>query len=103
LSGEIIDFMRLDLLDDADEIGGIGHIAVVKNKPEVFLVGVLIEMVNPLRVEERGAALDAVHLVPLGREKFSQVGAVLAGDSCDERSLVHINSVMPKKVTRTSM
>ena len=41
------------------------------------------------RVEERGAALDAVDLVALGQQKLRQVGAVLAGDAGDDRALGH--------------
>jgi hypothetical protein len=40
-------------------------------------VRVLVEVVDALRVERRGAALDAVDLVALGEEQLGQVGAVL--------------------------
>jgi hypothetical protein len=39
----------------------------------------------PLGVEQRGAALDAVHLVALFQQELGQIGAVLAGDAGDQR------------------
>ncbi len=39
------------------------------------------------RVEERRAALDAVHLVALGEQQLGKVRAVLPGDAGDERLL----------------
>ena len=32
LGGEIVDFVGLRLLNDADEIGGVGHVAVVQDE-----------------------------------------------------------------------
>ena len=45
---------------------------------------VLVEVLDPPRVEGGGSADDAVHLVALGQEELGQVGAVLAGDASDE-------------------
>ncbi len=45
---------------------------------------VLVEVLDPSRVEGGGSADDAVHLVALGQEELGQVGAVLAGDASDE-------------------
>jgi hypothetical protein len=40
-------------------------------------------MVYALGVERRGSAFDAVYFVAFFQEKFGEVGAILAGDSCD--------------------
>jgi hypothetical protein len=37
----------------------------------MLLVGVLVQMVDPLGVEQRGAALDAVDLVALAQQQFN--------------------------------
>jgi hypothetical protein len=47
-------------------------------------VRVLIQVVDPLGVEERGAPLDAVNGVPFVQEKLGKISAVLAGDSRDQ-------------------
>lgn len=47
-------------------------------------VRVLVDVVNPLGVEQRGTALDAVDFVALFQQKLCKVGAVLAGDAGDE-------------------
>jgi hypothetical protein len=36
-------------------------------------MGIFIEMVDPVRVEERGAAFDAVDLIALIEKKFSKI------------------------------
>jgi hypothetical protein len=47
-------------------------------------VRVLVQVVDAVGVEERGAALDAVDFVALAQQEFGKVGAVLAGDAGDE-------------------
>jgi hypothetical protein len=51
LSGKIVDFGRLHFLDNADEIGRIGHVAVVQEKPHAGAVRVLVQMIDPRGVE----------------------------------------------------
>ena len=48
------------------------------------IVRILVDVVDAGGVEERGAALDAVHLVALGEQEFGEIGSVLAGDSGDQ-------------------
>ena len=84
LCGEVVDLVGLDLLDDVDERGAVGHVAVVKDELRVGIVGVLVDVVDTSGIEERGAALDAVDLVAFGEEEFGKIGSVLAGDSCNE-------------------
>ena len=47
------------------------------------LVGVVVEVVDPVRVEAGGAADDAVDLVALLEQELGQVGTVLAGQPGD--------------------
>ena len=60
---EVVNLVRLDLLHDADEVGGIREVPVVQLEPDVLFVRILIEVVDSIGVEQRGAALDAVDLV----------------------------------------
>ena len=51
LGGEIIDFVGLRLLHDADDVGGVGHVAIFRSKATPFLVRIVIEMIDPRGVE----------------------------------------------------
>ncbi len=90
LRSEVVDFVGLDLLDDADEAGAVGQITVVQDEAAAGLVRVLVEVVDAVGVEERGAALDAVDFVALAQQEFGKIGAVLAGDAGDEGFLGHV-------------
>src|SRR5947209_9240743 len=46
-------------------------------------------MVDPVGVEQRGPALDAMDGVALAEQEFGQVGAILAGDTGDECGFGH--------------
>ncbi len=89
LRGEVVDFVRLGLLDDAHQVGGVGEIAVVENEAAVRFVRILVQVVDAVGIEERGAALDAVDDVALAEQEFGQVGAVLPGNTGDKRNFVH--------------
>ncbi len=52
LRRQVVDFTRLYLLDDADQTAGVGHIAVVEKEAAVFLVRVLIEVVDAIRIKK---------------------------------------------------
>ena len=51
LRGEIVDLVGLRLLQDADEIGGVGQIAVVQEEPRFALMRIDIEIVDAGSVE----------------------------------------------------
>ena len=65
LGRQVVDFVRLHGLNDPDQVGGVGHVAIVQDQPAPLYMGVLIEVVNPVGVEQGGAPLDAMHLIPL--------------------------------------
>jgi len=87
LGGEIVDLVGLRLLHEADEIGGVGHVAIVQPERHALLVRIVIEMIDTLGVERRGATLDAVDVVALADQELGEIGAVLAGHPGDERDL----------------
>jgi hypothetical protein len=90
LRGQVVDLVRLDLLHDADEVGCIRQVSVVEEEAAALLVRVLIEVVDAVRVEEGGAALDAVDLVPLLQQELRQVGSVLPRDAGDQCAFGHV-------------
>jgi hypothetical protein len=90
LGGKIVDFDRLDFLNQTDQVGGIAQVAVMQLEPHVVLVQVAVQMLDPSRVERRRAPLDAVDDVTLRQQKFSQISAVLPGNACNQRSLCQL-------------
>ena len=60
---EVVNFVRLHLLDDADQVGGIGQVTVMEHEMLVVDVRILVQMVDTVRIEQRRPALDAVDFV----------------------------------------
>lgn len=50
---------------------------------------VLIDVVHPLGIEQRGPAFDAVHFIAFGEQKFRQIRAILARDASNQ-SFFHL-------------
>ncbi len=51
LGSQVVYLIRLDLLDDPDQVGGIGQIAVVQDEVSVFGVRVLVEVIYSVCVK----------------------------------------------------
>ena len=83
LCTKVVDLIGLHLLDDSNQVGAVGEVPVMEHQPRITLMRILIEMINSVRVEATGPALDSMYLVSLLEKKFGQIAAVLAGDSCD--------------------
>ena len=73
LRGQVVDLVRLDGLDDPDQVGCIRQIAVVQNKAQGGLTGVLIEVVYAIGVEAGGPALDAVDFIAFFQQEFCKI------------------------------
>ena len=84
LSTEVVDLTRPHLLNDPDQIGAVGEIAVVQHQARITFVGILIKMINPAGVERGGSPLDPMHLIPLLQQELRQVTAVLPCDASDQ-------------------
>jgi hypothetical protein len=89
LRRQVVDLVGLDLLDDAGEAARIRHVPVVEDQAAALFVRILIEVVNPFGIEQRGAPLDAVHRVALVQQEFGKVCAVLAGDAGNQCDFFH--------------
>jgi hypothetical protein len=83
----VVDLVGLELVEQLDQRDRIGEIAVVREQAHALLVGVVVEVVDPVGVEARRAPDDAVHLVALLQQELGQVGTVLAGDAGDKGAL----------------
>ena len=51
LRRQIVDLVGLRFLDDADQVGRIGHVAIVEFQTDILFVGVLIEAIDTRRIE----------------------------------------------------
>ena len=84
LCGEIVDLVRLRFLHDADQVGRIGHVAVVRQKAHIFFVRVLVHVLDTTGVERRRASPDAVDPIAFVEQEFGKISAVLAGNAADQ-------------------
>jgi len=71
LGAQVVDLIRLHLLDDPDQVGAVRQVAVVQREPLIELVRVLIQVIDPRGVEAARPPLDAVHRVALLQQQFS--------------------------------
>ena len=59
---KIVDFVRLNLGDDGDEICGIAQVTIVKEQLDTGLVTILVDVIDTSSVETRGTTDDTVNL-----------------------------------------
>src|SRR3954453_22064864 len=52
----------------------------------IRFVGILIQMIDPCRIERCGAALDAVNDISFCQQQLGEISAVLACNSGNERN-----------------
>src|SRR3546814_10034867 len=64
------------------------QVAVCEEEPDVPLVTVAIEVVDPRGVQRGRAALHATDVIALLQQQLGEIGAVLAGGTCNEGDLV---------------
>jgi hypothetical protein len=76
--------VRLVLLDETDQVGGVRHIAVVHEKVGVCIVRIDVELVDTVGVERRGPPFDAVHGIALLEQQARQIRLVLPSDARDQ-------------------
>jgi len=94
LRGQVVDFVQLNLLDDAHQAAGIRHVAVMQDELAVGLVRVLVQMVDAVGVEQRATALDAMHHIILVEQEFGKVSAILAGDAGNQGNFLLSHGVL---------
>ncbi len=85
LGAQIVDLVRLQLVEEFHKRHGISEISVVKEKPGLVKMRVSIDVVDAPGIEGRGAADDAMDFVAFAEKQLRQIGAVLscnAGNEC---------------------
>src|ERR1700722_379394 len=89
LGREVIDLIRLYLLHDPNEIRGISQVTVVQVQPHALLMRILVQVIDTVGVEGRGAPLDAVDFVPLTEKELRQISTVLSGNASNQSFFSH--------------
>ena len=87
LCSEVVDFLRLGLLDDTDKAGGIRHVPVVQHQAALRVVRIAVQVIDALRIEKGSAALYAVDDIALIEQELGEVRTVLPGDPGNQCNL----------------
>ena len=74
------------------QAGGVGHIPVMQNEVTIINVRVLVQMINPVRIEHRGPALKPMNLIPLLQQKLCQIRPILPCNTGNQCLLFHMNA-----------
>jgi len=86
LRAQVVDFIRLGLLDDANQIGGVRKITVVQYEIAMIDMRVLVQVIDSVSVEQAGTTLDAMNPLAFLEQEFGQVGPILTSDPSNERN-----------------
>src|SRR3954466_16138141 len=81
LRSKVVYLIRPNRLHKLVKRRPIGEIAIYKLQPHIFFVRVLIDMVDPSRIERRRPPHHAVNLVALRQQQFGQIRTILARNS----------------------
>ncbi|MCY1303930.1 hypothetical protein D9M68_908580 [compost metagenome] len=65
LSAQIVHLVRLHLLDNSSQVGGIAQVTVMQNEVSIVNVRVLVDVIHALSIEGGSTALDAVDFIAL--------------------------------------
>jgi hypothetical protein len=77
LGGQVVDLVGLGFLHQADQIGGVGHIAMMQNELDPLLVQILVQWVYAPGVERGRPPLYPVDGVTLLQQQRRQIRTVL--------------------------
>ena len=83
LRAEVVALVGLHLLQDVEERGGVGEVAVVQHEARVADQLVLVDVVDARGIEERRMALDAVDLIAFFEQQFGEICSVLPAYACN--------------------
>jgi hypothetical protein len=65
LRRQVVDFVGLGFLDDADQVSRVGQVAMMQEEARIGVMWILIDRIDSGRIERRGATLDAMDVVVL--------------------------------------
>ena len=87
LRAQVINLIRLNMFQDTAQTRSVRQIPVMQFQAQMAVMGVLIDMVDPLRRESGRPAHNAMDLISLLQQKFRQIRTILTGNPCNQRLL----------------
>src|SRR4029077_5069296 len=84
LRAQVIDLLRLHVVDEVGQLLPRREIAVVEEEVPVAAVRVLINMVDPIGIEGTRTPDYSVYVVAFAKQQFRKVRTVLSGDAGNE-------------------
>src|SRR5690349_16850322 len=96
---EIVDFLWLDIANQARHRAGVTQVTVMQFERRLVRVRVRINMLEAARVESAGPANDAMNLVALGEQQLGKIRAILPSNARNQRFLRHKASQRRKIIT----
>src|SRR5206468_5032728 len=90
LGAEVVDFVGLHLTENGIERARIVQVAIEESEPRALFMGILIEMVNAIRIEGRRAADDTVNIVTFFQQQLSQKRTILTSYPGNQSCLGHV-------------
>ena len=90
LGPEMIDFIRLQLIEQFYQIYRVCQISVVQEEPDPMDVRILVEVIDPRGIKRAGPPDDSMHLISFVQKQVRQVRSILAGDPSN-KSLLHLD------------
>ena len=89
-SGEMIQFRRLNLGNNATESRAVVKIAIVEKEAASIQLSIPPKVLDARSQQIASAPHNSVHRVPLFQKQFAQVGAVLTGNQRDFVGILHL-------------
>jgi hypothetical protein len=88
----MVHFLGLEVIDEIGDLFAVHEVAIVQEEAGSRVVGILIDMIDAVRVEGARTPHEAVDFIAFREEEFGQIGTVLTSDTRDEGALWHNSS-----------
>lgn len=85
LSSKVVNLVGIDSINPTAKRRGVGEVRIMElHAGFMGIVGIDVEMVDPLGIEIGRSAYEAVDFVAFVEEEFSEVGTILTSNTSDE-------------------
>jgi len=64
---------------------------MMQDKAALCLVRILVQVIDPIGIEQRGPAFHAMNNIAFPQQELRQIGAILSGNAGDQSNLLHRN------------
>lgn len=84
LGSQVIYLIRPNLLNNTYKSGGIREVTLMKYKPSLLLMRILVQMIYSIRIKQGSTPLDTMYGITLFQQKLGQICPILSRDTCNE-------------------